>query len=70
MENWFLGEKLIALGKYFSWGKFAEGKTPNSCVTFSVKKKNLYLDPEMEKNLTETSTVQWMQHAVYYSIVK
>ena len=44
MESWFLGEELIALGKYFCWGKFAEGKTPNIGIVFLVKKKN----PDME----------------------
>ena len=39
MENWFLGEKLIALGKYFCWGKFAEEKKPIFGVNFLVKKK-------------------------------
>ena len=38
-ENWFLWKKLIAGGKYFSWGKFAEGKTPNIGTTFLAKKK-------------------------------
>ena len=32
-KNWLLGEK------YFSWGKFAEGKTPMIGVTVLVKKK-------------------------------
>ena len=42
MENWFPGEKLIAWGKYFYWGKFAEKKMPNIAVTFLVKKKTCY----------------------------
>ena len=35
-ENWFLGEKLIA------WGKFAEGKTPTTSVTFLEKNKQTW----------------------------
>ena len=37
-ENSSHGEKLIACGKFFFWGKFAEGKTPIIGVTFLVKK--------------------------------
>ena len=47
-EQYFVSKeaKLTSLEKidcleenYFSWGKFAEGKMPNVCITFLVKKK-------------------------------
>ena len=35
----FLGKNLLLGEKYFSWGKFAEGKMPYISITFVVSKK-------------------------------
>ena len=42
--------KIDFLGKkYFSWGKFAEGKTPIFSVTFLVKKTPAYAEEVIKK---------------------